>query len=129
MTVDTQKLRNALADSDSDWHLSEFSAAIQALLDEHSALIHDISEYVRISSQQAEEIERKDAEVARLREAVQRAYGYLWHVNNEPGTPNRHYPEAMAYEARKVLRDLLTTGQRGDGINAARAALSGARNG
>lgn len=66
----------------------------------------------------------RDAEIARLREAIQTAYGYLWHVNNEPGTPNQYAPERAAYEARRVLRDLLTREQRGQGINAARAALS-----
>lgn len=73
----------------------------------------------------ADALDAQAAEIARLREAIQRAYGYLWHVNNEPGTPNRHAPEAMAYEARKALRDLLASEQRGDGINSARAALSG----
>jgi len=60
-----------------------------------------------------------------LREAVKTAYGYLWHVNNEPGTPNQYAPERAAYEARKVLREHLTKDERGEGINAARAALSG----
>lgn len=50
-------------------------------------------------------------------DAVATAYGYLWHVNNEPGTPYQYPPERAAYEARKVLRDLLTHEQRGHGIN------------
>ena len=58
------------------------------------------------------------ARVAELEAAIQTAYGYLWCVNNEPGTPIALYPtEKAAYEARKVLRDLLTTEQRGQGIN------------
>jgi len=65
----------------------------------------------------------KDAEIARLREAIAIAYGYLWHVNNEPGTPHQHHPERMAYEARKVLRHLMTNEQRGEGINAVRVVL------
>ena len=45
------------------------------------------------------------------------AYGYLWCVNNEPGTPNQYSPERAAHEARKHLRGMLTTEQRGHGIN------------
>lgn len=62
-----------------------------------------------------------------LREAVKTAYGYLWHVNNEPGTPNQYAPERAAYEARKVLREHLTKDERGEGINVVRAAMQ--RNG
>lgn len=70
-----------------------------------------------------ERVRTQDAEIARLREAMQKAYGYLWHANNEPGTPNYHSPKTVAYEARKALRDLLTNEQRGLAISAARAAL------
>jgi len=59
-----------------------------------------------------------------LRTAVKTAYGYLWHVNNEPGTPNQYAPERAAYEARKMLRAHLTNDERGEGINAARAAIA-----
>lgn len=62
-------------------------------------------------------------QVTMLREAIQQAYGYLWHVNIEPGTPNQYAPERAAYEARKLLRDVLTHEQRGTGINMARAAM------
>lgn len=65
------------------------------------------------------------AESERLLGAVQRAYGYLWHVNNEPGAPNQYAPEQAAYAARRELRELLTHEQRGEGINAARAAMKG----
>lgn len=121
MTVDTQKLRGAA------YSAKEF-ASVGVAQWPHTAKAHinGLADAVEIC---CEEIERKDAEVARLRDSIQRAYGYLWHVNNEPGTPNQHAPEAMAYEARKVLRDLLTSEQRGEGITAARAALSGERNG
>ena len=51
--------------------------------------------------------------------AARTAYGHLWHVNNEPMAPIPIYtPEKAAYAARKVLRDLLTSEQRGDAINA-----------
>lgn len=59
-----------------------------------------------------------------LRAAIGRAYGYLWHVNNEPGTPGQYPPERAAYEARKILRDLLTHEERGQCINDVRAALT-----
>lgn len=51
-------------------------------------------------------------------QAIQLAYGHLWHVNNEPAAPVPMYaPEKAAYQARRHLRDLLTTEQRGEGIN------------
>ena len=67
------------------------------------------------------------AEVDGLRAAIATAYGYLWCINTEPGTPSRMYdPMDAAYAARKVLRELLTTEQRGSGINAARDAIDAA---
>ena len=72
------------------------------------------------------EIERLRAEVAGLREALSLAYGYLWCINEEPGTPEPVYPAMQgAYEARKILRGLLTTEQRSKGIGAARAERKG----
>lgn len=60
-----------------------------------------------------------EAENAAMLKAVRLAYGHLWHVNNEPAAPIPIYtPEKAAYAARKLLRDLLTSEQRGDGINA-----------
>jgi len=56
--------------------------------------------------------------------AVQEAYGHLWHTNNEPMAPvPLRSPEKAAYEARKCLRDLLTTAQRGEAINAVGALI------
>jgi len=63
-------------------------------------------------------------EIAALREAMALAYGHLWCINDEPGTPSRMYaPMEAAYQARQILRELLTGEQRGNGIDAARAAL------
>ncbi|MBK8810780.1 MAG: hypothetical protein IPN69_08635 [Acidobacteria bacterium] len=63
-------------------------------------------------------------EIERLRAAMALAYGYLWHVNNEPMAPVPLYsPEKAAYEARKVLRDMMTHKQRGEAINMVRALL------
>lgn len=61
--------------------------------------------------------------------AVALAYGLLWHVNAGMDAPAdvrqpSLTPEKAAYEARKVLRDLMTKDQRGDGINAARVMLT-----
>jgi hypothetical protein len=51
-------------------------------------------------------------------EAIATAYGYLWHVNNEPMAPIPLYsPETAAHEARKILRDLMSHEQRGEAIN------------
>ena len=56
-------------------------------------------------------------ELETLREVVGLAYGHLWMVNNEPGTPHRYSPERAAAEARKLLRDTMTHEQRGEFIN------------
>jgi|WetSurMetagenome_2_1015567.scaffolds.fasta_scaffold415882_3 hypothetical protein len=64
--------------------------------------------------------------IKRLQEqkSISIAYGYLWHVNNESGTPNQYPPERAAYEARKVLRDLMTHEQRGEAINMVRELMA-----
>lgn len=60
------------------------------------------------------------AELQKQRAAIALAYGHLWHVNNEPAAPIRlRSTEECAYEARKVLRDFLTSKERGEAINAA----------
>ncbi|MFA6904480.1 MAG: hypothetical protein WC236_15500 [Gallionellaceae bacterium] len=60
---------------------------------------------------------------AEIVERVAIAYGYLWHVNNETGTPCQYPPERAAYEARKILRDMMTHEQRGDAINKVRELI------
>jgi len=60
------------------------------------------------------------------RDALSRAYGYLWHVNHPEDIPTGHpYMSAdrAAVEARKELRDMLTHEQRGEGINWVRQKL------
>lgn len=57
------------------------------------------------------------------------AYGYLWHVNAGADAPAgigviSTTPERAAYAARKLLREALTSEQRGIGINASRALLA-----
>lgn len=60
-----------------------------------------------------------------LEEVMSLAYGHLWSINTEPGTPSTIYrPEAASYVARKILQGMLTTEQRGNGITALRAALA-----
>ena len=56
-------------------------------------------------------------------DAVGVAYGYLWHVNNDPGTPMQYPPERASYEARRLLRDTLTKEHRGKSINAVRQII------
>lgn len=69
--------------------------------------------------------EARGDEPATWREAVAAAYGHLWHVNNEPASPIPPYsPEKAAYEARKALRGLLTSEQRGEAINKVGLQLS-----
>ena len=58
-------------------------------------------------------------------EPLSLAYGHLWCINEEPGTPSPMYLAMdAAYAARNILRGLLTTEQRRDGINAARKATT-----
>lgn len=68
----------------------------------------------RIVQQQGRQ---ESTKLASVLDTVSVAYGYLWHVNNEPGTPYQYPPEQAAYVARRLLRDLLTHEQRGNGIN------------
>jgi hypothetical protein len=77
-------------------------------------------------SNPADELTRLRAEVEALRAAIALAYGWLWCVNNEPGTPRQFPPEKAAYEARKVLRDWLTKEQRGQSINLVLATFDAA---
>ena len=71
-----------------------------------------------------QELDAARMEVERLRDLIGLSYGYLWHVNNEHGTPQRFYPpERAAYEARKLLRDTLTHEQRGQYINSVRELI------
>lgn len=53
-----------------------------------------------------------------LMQAVKLAYGHLWHTNDEPMAPiPLRSPEKASYEARKVLRGMLTTEERGHAIS------------
>jgi len=62
-----------------------------------------------------------------MTQAMMHAYGHLWHVNNEPMAPVPLYsPEKAAYEARKILRDMLTSEHRGIAINQVQALIDAA---
>lgn len=59
-----------------------------------------------------------------VKKAIREAYGWLWHVNNEPMAPVPTWsPEQAAYEARKCLRETLTAEERGEAINAVQRLL------
>lgn len=61
------------------------------------------------------------------RSAVAMAYGHLWHINNEPMAPiPLRSEESASYAARKLLRDLMTTKERGEAINAVQKLLAAA---
>ncbi|WP_186224611.1 hypothetical protein [Burkholderia gladioli] len=54
----------------------------------------------------------------KLLAAVGTAYGYLWHINEMTEAPIPHYsPAKAAYASRRVLREFLTSEQRGIAIN------------
>ena len=62
------------------------------------------------------------------------AYGHLWHVNAGADAPAgigviSTTPERAAYAARKLLREALTSEQRGIGINASWALLAASQEG
>lgn len=111
-----------------------FLVSGSALLDGEKKAIRDAGTLYRMVStannlligrlstrpQQATEVDRLDAAPMKreVLQAIQLAYGYLWHINNEPAAPVPIYAaETAAYQARKYLRDLLTTEKRGEGIN------------
>lgn len=81
-------------------------------------LVDDIDE--RINSNPLADLQAqlaaKDEELEKIKDAIGIAYAYLWRVNNEPGTPNQYKPERAAYEARRRLRDFLSSEQRGKAI-------------
>lgn len=65
-----------------------------------------------------DEYDKLIAENEELKNKVSLAYGYLWHVNNNPDAPMPLYStEKAGYEARKILRDTMTHEQRGEAIN------------
>lgn len=68
------------------------------------------------------EKEKAEAERDSLRAAAMLAYGYLWSVQIEPGTPGLPPHKAMS-AARIALRDALDNDERKAGIEQVRAAL------
>lgn len=73
-------------------------------------------------------IENPSTREAGWKQAVMLAYGHLWHVNNEPMAPiPLRSPEKSAYEARKLLREMLTKPERGEAINQVAAILEAAK--
>ncbi len=73
-------------------------------------------------------IENPSTREAGWKQAVMLAYGHLWHVNNEPMAPiPLRSPEKSAYEARKLLREMLTQPERGEAINQVAAILEAAK--
>ncbi|MDN7880626.1 hypothetical protein [Burkholderia aenigmatica] len=67
-----------------------------------------------------------DEQRAEVTDVVARAYGYLWHVVHPdidgPACVNID-PYQASYAARRALRELLTSEQRGKAINAVRAEI------
>lgn len=79
----------------------------------------DLHPFVRSIAAPAHEADAGEAVPLEWRKAVMEAYGHLWHINTEPLAPiPLRSPEQAAYEARKCLRELLTTPERGEAINA-----------
>lgn len=121
LCVRTAPERIWLQISDDKCHLDEeFPHGFEVTWCEDSVMDCEV-EYVRadlVAPQPPDQAEARGDEPVVWREAVATAYGYLWHVNNEPAAPIPMYsPEKAAYEARRALRDLLTSGQRGEAIN------------
>lgn len=89
-----------------------------------SALDGDMPLYAEPMNESLKTLRQLEKENKELRDKIAIAYGYLWHVNNEPCTPYQYPPERAAYEARKILRDTMSHEQRGEGIEAARELMS-----
>lgn len=85
---------------------------------------------LQMAESEIERLERENEtlkrELAEAKADLATAYGYLWHVNNEPGTPQQYPPERAAYEARKLLRERLTQSQRGEAINRVKGLIANA---
>lgn len=80
--------------------------------------------YLAAPAAPAPAVQPLSEEAMKWRKAVQEAYGWLWHTNNEPMAPVPMWsPEQAAYQARKCLRELLTTAERGEAINAIAAHM------
>lgn len=70
-------------------------------------------------------VESQQAEIDRLREGMHIAYGYLWHINCEPAAPIKTYsPLAASNAARRALRELMDSEERGKAINKVSELLS-----
>ena len=131
LIAERDELRAALADRDArlaalegayiPTYLERLAASPATLEAEFTALR---SEALDLRAALAE----RDAKLAALedwRSAVAMAYGHLWHINNEPMAPiPLRSEESASYAARKLLRDLLTTEERGEAINSVRAMLT-----
>ena len=117
--LETERIRLAACGVVAMADTPESAARARDMLPEYeSASCGDVARRVDECIQLRADLARVTAERDALREACALAYGHLWHVNNEPLSPSPLYsPEKAAYAARRALRDLLTSEQRGDAIN------------
>jgi len=89
-----------------DERIVEFDAVIRAICTELGLTYAGVDEGEIVGS------------IKNLKTKIALAYGYLWHVNNDPDAPIPLYStEKAGYEARKILRDTMTHEQRGEAIN------------
>ena len=118
--LETERIRLAACGVVAMADTPESAARARDMLPEYeSASCGDVARRVDECIQLRADLARVTKERDALLAAARTAYGHLWHVNNEPMAPIPIYtPEKAAYAARKVLRDLLTSEQRGDAINA-----------
>lgn len=101
------------------------AAVAAAILQEREALNDEAADMVvRLQDEKEAAVAAERAKAQVWRKAVQEAYGWLWHVNNEPAAPVPLWsPDQAAYKARQSLRELLTHQERGEAINAIRGLL------
>ena len=98
-----------------DKRIVEFDAVIRAICTELGLT------YAGVDVDEGEIIDS----IKNLKTKIARAYGYLWHVNNNPDAPIPLYStEKAGYEARKILRDTMTHEQRGKAISKVRKLLT-----
>jgi hypothetical protein len=110
----------------SEWTDADAIKDLLGTLEKHQGAIERCARHAKAirALLSAQSVKVEDA-----KNAIKTAYGYLWHVNAAKDAPAECNvlsitPEEAAYKARKVLRNLLTHEQIGEGINEVRAAIA-----
>ncbi|WP_208450231.1 hypothetical protein [Burkholderia anthina] len=135
IAIDT--LEGKMTASPGDWIIKGVKGEFYPCKPDIFAVTYEAAEQAATAPAPAREIAELQAEIERLtaivnaprgdmKEAIAQAYGYLWYVVHPDvdgdGTLSID-PYQASYAARRALRELLTSEQRGQAINAVRAEI------